>query len=94
MMMRERRSACLRQASNSELEAARATLLSIRRAYESGQFASTKVELKPLRETFLMSLAQPEFVTSLLVQMLRLSASSTSMPVEGLMQLYGFTVEK
>ncbi len=83
----------LRNASNSELEAARSTLLSIRRVFTSAPIASSKLILGPLREAYLASFAQPEFVTVQLVNMLRLSASSEQLPFEELLKSYGFTME-
>jgi len=79
--------------TNSELEAARSTLLSIRQVFASASIASSKVILGPLREAYLASFAQPEFVTVQLVNMLRLSASSERLPFEELLQVYGFTIE-
>jgi len=83
----------LRNASNSELEAARSTLLSIRRVFASAPIASSKVILGPFREAYLASFAQPEFVTVQLVNMLRLSALSAQLPFEELLRVYGFTME-
>jgi hypothetical protein len=83
----------LRNASNSELEAARSTLLSIRQVFASAPIASSKVILGPLREAYLASFAQPEFVTVQLVNMLRLSALSAQLPFEELLSVYGFTME-
>ncbi len=83
----------LRNASNSELEAARSTLLSIRQVFASAPIASSKVILGPLRDAYLISFAQPEFVTVQLVNMLRLSASSEQLPFEKLLKIYGFTME-
>jgi hypothetical protein len=83
----------LRSASNSELEAALSTLLSIRSVFASGKIASSKLILGPFRDAYLASFAQPEFVTVHLVNMLRLSASSAQLPVEELLKFYGFTME-
>jgi len=83
----------LRNASNSELEAARSTLLSIRQVYASAPIASSKVILGPLRDAYLASFSQPEFVTVQLVNMLRLSALSAQLPFEELLRVYGFTME-
>jgi hypothetical protein len=83
----------LRNTSNSELEAARSTLLSIRQVFASAPIASSKVILGPLREAYLASFAQPEFVTVQLVNMLRLSALSAQLPFEELLRVYGFTME-
>jgi hypothetical protein len=83
----------LRNTSNSELEAARSTLLSIRQVFASAPIASSKVILGPLREAYLASFAQPEFVTVQMVNMLRLSALSAELPFEELLRVYGFTME-
>jgi hypothetical protein len=83
----------LRSTSNSELEAALSTLLSIRSVFASGKIASSKLILGPFRDAYLASFAQPEFVTVQLVNMLRLSASSAQLPVEELLKFYGFTME-
>jgi len=83
----------LGNASNSELEAALSKLLSIRRAFASAPITSSKVILGPLREAYLASFAQPEFVTVQLVNMLRLSASSEQLRFEELLKVYGFTTE-
>ena len=83
----------LRNASNSELEAARSTLLSIRQVFASAPIASSKVILVPFREAYLASFAQPEYVTVQLVNMLRSSALSAQLPFEELLRVYGFTME-
>jgi hypothetical protein len=83
----------LRNTSNSDLEAARSVLLSIRWVFASAPIASSKVILGPLREAYLASFAQPEFVTVQLVNMLRLSALSAQLPFEELLRVYGFTME-
>ena len=94
MTVWERRSGCFCNASNSELEAGRSTLLSIRQIYASGPIASSKVTLGPLSDGYLASFAQPEFVTVQLINMLRLSALSEQLPVEDLLQIYGFTIDE
>jgi hypothetical protein len=83
----------LRNTSNSELEAARSTLLSIRWVFASAPIASSKVFLGPLREAYLASFAQPEFVTVQLVNMLRLSGLSAQLSFEELLRFYEFTME-
>jgi hypothetical protein len=83
----------LRNTSNSELEAARSTLLSIRWVFASAPIASSKVFLGPLREAHLASFAQPEFVTVQLVNMLRLSGLSAQLSFEELLRFYEFTME-
>jgi hypothetical protein len=82
-----------RNASNSELEYARSTLLSIRQIFASAPIASSKVVLGPFRDAYRASFAQPEFVTVQLVHMLRLSASSEQTPFAELLRIYGFTIE-
>lgn len=83
----------LRNASNSDLEAARSMLLSIRWVFASAPITSSKVILGPFREAYLASFAQPEFVTIQLVNMLRLSALSGQLPFEELLRVYRFTME-
>jgi hypothetical protein len=83
----------LRNASNSELEAARSTLLSIRQVFASAPIASSKIILGPFRDAYRSSFAQPEFVTVQLVNMLRLSGLSEQLPFEELLRVYGFTME-
>jgi len=83
----------LRNTTNSELEAARSTLLSIRQVFASGPIASNKIILGPLRDAYLASFAQPEFVTVQLVNILRVSALSAQLQFEELLRVYGFTME-